>query len=62
VGIAGALAFTQVLRGLLYDITPTDPAILALGSALLAVATVLACLLPAHRATRVDPATVLRDE
>lgn len=61
-GIAGAFAFTQVLRGLLYDITPTDPVVLALGSAVLAVATVLACLLPARRASRVDPATVLREE
>jgi putative ABC transport system permease protein len=62
VGIGGAVLFTKVLSGLLYDITPTDPMILALGSAVLAVATVLACLLPAHRASRVDPATVLREE
>jgi len=62
VGVAGALVFTKVLRGLLYDITPTDPRILVLGSAVLAVATILACLLPAHRASRVDPATVLREE
>jgi predicted permease len=62
VGVAGALVFTKVLRGLLYDITPTDPLILVLGSAVLAVATILACLLPAHRASRVDPATVLREE
>jgi predicted permease len=61
-GIAGAVAFTRVLQGLLYEITPTDPAILMLGSAVLAVATILACLLPAHRASRVDPATVLREE
>jgi len=61
-GIAGALAFTKVLGGLLYEITPTDPVILLLGSAVLGVATVLSCLLPAHRASQVDPATVLREE
>ncbi len=61
-GIAGALAFTKVLGGLLYEITPTDPVILMLGSAVLGVATILACLLPARRASQVDPATVLREE
>jgi len=62
VGIAGAIAFTRVLRGLLYELTPTDPVILGLGAALLAAATVVACLLPAHRASRLDPVAVIRDE
>jgi putative ABC transport system permease protein len=61
-GIAGALACSRVLQGLLYDITPGDPATLALGSGILAAAAVAASLLPAHRATRVSPASVLRDE
>jgi putative ABC transport system permease protein len=61
-GVAGALAFTGMLRGLLYEIRPSDPRMLAMGAAVLAVATVVACLLPARRATRVDPALVLRDE
>jgi putative ABC transport system permease protein len=61
-GTAGALAFARVLRGLLYDIAPGDPVTLFLGSALLAVVAVVACLLPAHRAARVDPALVLREE
>jgi putative ABC transport system permease protein len=61
-GVVGALAFTGLLRRLLYDIRPNDPGTLALGAAVLAVATVVACLLPARRATRVDPALVLRDD
>jgi putative ABC transport system permease protein len=62
VGVVGALGFTRLLQNLLYDIGPGDPATLLLGSALLGVVTVLACLLPAHRAAQVDPVQVLRDE
>jgi len=61
-GVAGAVAFTNVLRGLLYDIRPKDPGTLALGAAVLAVATIVACLVPARRAARVDPALVLRED
>jgi putative ABC transport system permease protein len=61
-GIAGAVAFTRVLRGLLYEIAPGDATILLLCSLLLSAVTVAACLLPAGRASRVDPALVLRDE
>jgi putative ABC transport system permease protein len=61
-GIAGALAFTRVLRGMLYDISPGDPATLALGATILAVVTIGASIFPARRATRVNPASVLRDD
>ena len=61
-GIVGALGFTRVLRSLLYDITPGDPVTLLLGSLLLGGTAVLACLLPARRAARVDPVLTLRDE
>jgi putative ABC transport system permease protein len=61
-GVLGALGFARVLRSLLFDIEPGDPVTLLLGSALLGVVTVLASLLPARRAARVDPAQVLRDE
>lgn len=62
IGIAGALALTRVMTGLLYEVQPTDaPAfigsVLVLGN--LAVA---AALVPAWRATRVDPLTALRAE
>lgn len=61
-GVAGAFGFTRVLQSLLFDIGPGDPFTLVLGAALLGSATVLACLLPARRAARVDPVLVLRDE
>jgi putative ABC transport system permease protein len=62
VGVIGALAFARVLRSLLFNIEPGDPVTLLLGSAVLGVVTVLASLLPARRAARVDPVRVLRDE
>lgn len=61
-GIAGAVAFTRVLRGLLYEVTPGDPTMLLLSSALLSLVALAACVLPARRAARVDPALVLREE
>lgn len=62
VGLALALAGTRLLRFLLLDVSPFDPAsyAAALGG-VLAVA-VFACWLPAHRATRVNPAIALRSE
>lgn len=61
-GIVGAFGFARVLGSLLYDIAPGDPLTLVLGAALLGGVTVLACLIPARRAARVDPVLVLRDE
>jgi putative ABC transport system permease protein len=62
VGIAGALAVTRVLARFLFDVKPTDvPTFLAV-AALLAAVALLAGLLPARRATRVDPLIALRWE
>jgi predicted permease len=59
-GIAGALAFTRVLSNLLFEVQPTDPlTFLAVIATLLAVAAV-ACLLPARRATAIQPMVALR--
>jgi len=62
VGVAGALAGARLLRSLVFDVSTTDPATFAVTSALLAAVGAAACLVPAWRATRVDPMVVLRDE
>jgi putative ABC transport system permease protein len=61
-GLAGSFALTRVLEGLLYDISPTDPATLAAAAVALLGVAWLATLLPARRAARVDPLTALRYE
>jgi predicted permease len=60
-GATVGLVLTRLLGKLLYDVSPNDP--LAFGSAVAAmtITSVAACLLPAWRATRTDPARVLRD-
>jgi putative ABC transport system permease protein len=61
-GLAGAAAVTRALRGLLFGLTPLDPATFIGVAALFAIVAMLAALLPAHRATRVDPLVALRNE
>jgi ABC-type antimicrobial peptide transport system permease subunit len=61
-GVVGALAATRVLGSMLYGVAPGDPATLAgVVASMLAVALV-ACYLPARRASAVDPMVVLREE
>jgi putative ABC transport system permease protein len=61
-GLAGALALTRVMRGLLFNMSATDPATFV-GVALLLVAVALiASYIPARRATKVDPLQSLRQE
>jgi putative ABC transport system permease protein len=62
VGLGGALAVSRLIEGLLFGVTPTDPATFASVLALLAAVSVVAALVPARRATRVDPLSVLRQE
>jgi putative ABC transport system permease protein len=61
-GSVGALALTKSLSTLLFHVSPSDPAILAMVATLLAACAVLACAIPALRTVRIDPASVLRDE
>jgi putative ABC transport system permease protein len=61
-GLAASIAGARVIAGLLYAIGPLDPLVFAGVSALLAGAGVVATLIPARRATRVDPIVALRIE
>jgi putative ABC transport system permease protein len=61
-GIGLAVAATRVLASQLYETQPVDLPTFAIVSALLALAALSACLIPARRATRVDPMVSLRHE
>jgi len=61
-GLAGALALTQVMRGLLFDIEPTDPVVFALAAGAMVMVALLVSSLPAKRAARVDPIVALNHE
>ena len=61
-GIAAALALSRLLAGLLFGVAPRDPRVLAAAAAALALAGCAAVVLPALRATRIDPVRALRAE
>jgi putative ABC transport system permease protein len=61
-GTGSAVLLTRSLSSMLFQVSPTDPAALATVAALLTAASALACSVPAFRSSRVDPASVLRDE
>ncbi|HYP26359.1 MAG TPA: ABC transporter permease [Blastocatellia bacterium] len=61
-GLAGALALTRVMRGLLFGVDVTDPITYAAIMLLLAAVSLIACFIPARRATKVDPIRSLRYE
>ena len=61
-GLAGALGLTRYLSGMLYDLTPLDPATYAAVAIGFALVALIASYLPARRATRVDPVVALRHE
>ena len=62
IGLAGALALTRLVSGMLYGVAPGDPLSMALAAGAMLAAALLAAAIPAHRASRVDPMTALRWE
>jgi predicted permease len=62
IGIALALLLTRLLGNLLYQVSPRDPLAFAAAFAVMTLASVTACFLPAWRATRIDPIRALRAE
>ncbi len=61
-GLIGAAIFTQFVRTMLYGVNPTDPVTFVAVPTLLAAVALLACYLPARRATQVDPLIALRED
>jgi putative ABC transport system permease protein len=61
-GLAASMVFNRLLRSQLFSVSSTDPATYALTSIVLIAVALSACLIPAHRAMRVDPAVALRNE
>jgi len=61
-GLAGSFPLARAIRGLLFEVSPTDPVSLIAAVTALVVTAALAAWIPSYRAARVDPAIALRSE
>ena len=62
IGVIAAIGLTRLIREMLFGVQPTDPLTFTVIAALLLGVAILACYVPARRATRVDPLNALRQE
>jgi ABC-type lipoprotein release transport system permease subunit len=60
-GASGALMLARSLQSQLFEVRPTDPIVFSLAIVILALVAIAACLVPARRATRIDPVVVLAE-
>jgi putative ABC transport system permease protein len=62
IGLPLAILCTRLISSFLYDLSPTNPGAIALSTLTLILVALLACYLPARRATKIDPMIALRCE
>jgi ABC-type antimicrobial peptide transport system permease subunit len=62
IGAIAALMLTRLMDNLLYKVSPRDPMAFGIAFVIMTTVALTACFLPAWRATRIDPAQVLRDQ
>jgi putative ABC transport system permease protein len=62
IGVVAALALGRLVASLIFQVKPTDPVTFLVVAAVLALIALLACIVPAYRASKVDPVIALRNE